>query len=366
MLFLNTLHVSAIDSYIVQNINASCNLNNNVNGIYSPNGANKNIIVDIDVPCFLKTDNFSLGDYTRYSLVYVTMNCSFEINCFGCPMSGFSIYDFNNNPCDTTGYTNNYYGIYRGSFSYRSDIFTLSKYLTYQGNDLYTLSLPFYVRGFLTDCSSYSSYTFNYKLNTTNLSIGLANSSDLQTYSSLTSDNATREAVESGNAISESIRDTQEELQETAEDTNETTHGILSSITSFFGSFFSNLIGVFVPESGYFENWFSRVDTMLSNKLGILYWPFNKIIAFFNRLSDSVSSQSNVTITFPAIEFTNVATGETYHFLDEQSVNLEYYNYRIPLSGGSPNSDLVGTNRFNSLVSIVRTFNSAVLIFGTI
>ena len=168
-----------------------------------------------------------------------------------------------------------------------------------------------------------------------------------------------------GNIQSDPIQhQLQQENNEITEDTNETTHSIFDSITDFFGSFFSNLIGVFVPDSGYFENWFSRVDTMLSNKLGILYWPFSKIIAFFNRLSDSVSSQSNVTITFPAIEFTNIATGETYHFLDAQSVNLEYYNYRIPLTGGSPNSDLVGSNRFNSLVSIVRTFNSAVLIFG--
>lgn len=176
-----------------------------------------------------------------------------------------------------------------------------------------------------------------------------------------TTDMETKRQIQQSEQV---IDNTLQEGNEIASDTNETTHSIFDSISDFFGSFFSNLIGVFVPEDGYFSNWFSRLNTLLEDKLGILYWPFSKIIAFFNRLTESVSSQSNVTITFPAIEFTNLATNETYHILDEQTVSLEYYNYRVPLSGGSPNSDLVGSNRFNSLVSIVRTFNSAVLIFG--
>ena len=75
----------------------------------------------------------------------------------------------------------------------------------------------------------------------------------------------------------EVINDTLEEANDIASDTNTTTHGIFDSITDFFGSFFNNLIGIFVPDSGSFENCFSRVDTMLSNKLGILYWPFSKL-----------------------------------------------------------------------------------------
>ena len=160
------------------------------------------------------------------------------------------------------------------------------------------------------------------------------------------------------------LNETQESIKETTEDTNETTHSIFDSISDFFGSFFSNLIGVFVPESGFFETWFSNLNQLLEDKLGILYWPFSKIIAFFTRLQNALTTENSCIITFPAIEFTNQATGETYTFLEAQQVNLETYNYRVPLSGGSDNSTLVGSNRFNSLVSIVRTFNSAALIFG--
>lgn len=156
----------------------------------------------------------------------------------------------------------------------------------------------------------------------------------------------------------------QQENNQITEDTNETTHSIFDSITDFFGSFFDNLIHVFVPEDGYFSDWFDRVNTMLTDKLGILYYPFGKIIEFFNTLNTKLNSQSSYIITFPAIEFTNRATNEIYHFTDAQQINLQNIVQNIPLRNGSANSTLVGTNRFDNLLSIIRTFNSFVLIFG--
>lgn len=152
-----------------------------------------------------------------------------------------------------------------------------------------------------------------------------------------------------------------EDLNDTSADTNQTTHSIFDSISDFFGSFFSNLIGVFVPEDGFFTTWFNNLNTMLEAKLGILYWPFAKIISFLTRCGTAFSSQGTSTdIVFPAIEFTNQATGDTYTFLSAQHINLADYNVT---TASSDNSTLVGSSGFGSLVDIIRTFNAFVIVF---
>ena len=160
----------------------------------------------------------------------------------------------------------------------------------------------------------------------------------------------------------------QEESNQIADDTNTTTHSIFDSITDFFGSFFDNLIHVFIPDDGYFEQWFSDLNTLLEDKLGVLYYPFAKVVQFFTLLNNALptTNTTSCVITFPALEFKNVATNETYHFLDAQQVDLYVFNKSFRNSSGvydTSNSSLVGTNSFGSPLAVIRLFNGIVVVF---
>lgn len=103
-----------------------------------------------------------------------------------------------------------------------------------------------------------------------------------------------------------------EALQEDTATTASNTTGILSKITEFFGSFFSNLIGVFVPEDGYFSGWFDRVNTLLSEKLGMLYAPFDLVISTLQAIYSSDSTESG--IPFPGIKWEDTWLVEPFTF----------------------------------------------------
>lgn len=92
----------------------------------------------------------------------------------------------------------------------------------------------------------------------------------------------------------------------------ETRSGILSKISDFFGSFFSNLIGVFVPENGYFSGWFDRVNTLLSQKLGMLYAPFDLVISTLQAIYSADSSETG--IPFPGIKWDDTWLVEPFTF----------------------------------------------------
>ena len=80
---------------------------------------------------------------------------------------------------------------------------------------------------------------------------------------------------------------------------NETSKGILGKITEFFASFFENLKGLFVPEDGYFSDFFTRLNDFFSEKLGMLYAPIDMFITFLNTIKDASSTESG--ITFPEL-----------------------------------------------------------------
>lgn len=149
-------------------------------------------------------------------------------------------------------------------------------------------------------------------------------------------------------------------LNETEQDTNETTHSIFDSISDFFGSFFSNLIGVFVPEDGYFTQWFNRVNTLLTDKLGILYYPFSVIIDIFTRLSTALSANQQNTCVIYIPELAITIQGQRYVFLERQSIDL--INYNIQLGGAdTSNSSMFG---LTSLIWVIRRFTSIVLVIA--
>lgn len=96
------------------------------------------------------------------------------------------------------------------------------------------------------------------------------------------------ELIESSKAIEESV-------------TSDSGGGLLATIKSWFGSFFDNLIGVFVPEDGYFSDWFDKVNTLLSEKLGMLYAPFDLLISTLQAIYDSDDTENG--IPFPGIKW---------------------------------------------------------------
>ena len=106
-----------------------------------------------------------------------------------------------------------------------------------------------------------------------------------------TSDTGTQNAINNQTNTIQEGNDIAQEGNDIAEDTN-------NKITSFFSSFFDNLIGVFVPESGFFSQWFSDLNTFMSQKLGFLWTPFDFIITFLNGVYSGSGSSS---ITFPEL-----------------------------------------------------------------
>lgn len=91
----------------------------------------------------------------------------------------------------------------------------------------------------------------------------------------------------------------QEKNNQLQKEQNETSKGILGKITDFFGSFFENLKGLFVPEDGYFSDFFTRLNDFFSEKLGMLYAPIDMFITFLNTIKDASSTDSG--ITFPEL-----------------------------------------------------------------
>ena len=90
-----------------------------------------------------------------------------------------------------------------------------------------------------------------------------------------------------------------DENNELQKEQNETSKGILGKITEFFASFFENLKGLFVPEDGYFSDFFTRLNDFFSEKLGMLYAPIDMFITFLNTIKDASSTDSG--ITFPEL-----------------------------------------------------------------
>ena len=152
----------------------------------------------------------------------------------------------------------------------------------------------------------------------------------------------------------ETIDNTLQEGNEIADDTNETTHGILDSITAFFGSFFNNLIGVFVPEDGFFTTWFNNLNTLLSQKLGVLYYPFEVIIDILTRLNTAFdTTQSNSCIIyFPEMKIR--IQGVYYVLLERQEIDLNDYNISIA-NADTSNSSMFG---MTNIIWVMRRFTS--------
>lgn len=191
----------------------------------------------------------------------------------------FSVY-FSQDRCAVLG--NNYYG--RFSIKYYSWGYNgMAAYpLSYQGANLDAFN-P------LSWASSFSSIgVINYSVYSSDVILSNTTTSDVKTQNAI---NNQTSKVEEGNQIAEQGNTIAQENSDTNKDTN-------NKITSFFSSFFDNLIGIFVPESGFFSQWFSDLNDFMSDKLGFLWSPFDFFITFLNGVYSGSGASG---ITFPEL-----------------------------------------------------------------
>lgn len=108
---------------------------------------------------------------------------------------------------------------------------------------------------------------------------------------------------------------------------NETGKGILGKITDFFGSFFENIINalksLFIPEDGYFSEFFTRLNDFFSEKLGFLYEPIELFLDFLNAIQNA-SVGASPGLTFPEIKW------EDDLIVPETHVDFSIVNEAIP------------------------------------
>lgn len=145
--------------------------------------------------------------------------------------------------------------------------------------------------------------------------------SDLSSYSQSITQTHDEALTQSSQAIEESV-------------TSETGTGLLATIKNFFGSFFSNIINsfisLFVPSSDYFSTWFENLNDLLSEKLGMLYAPFDFIISILNSVYSADTSEPS--IPFPAITWdgTTLVSAQNLKFselLGDNYSTLQGYVY---------------------------------------
>ena len=125
-------------------------------------------------------------------------------------------------------------------------------------------------------------------------------------------------AIEEGNKLQEQGNQLQEEENRLQEEANETSKNIFQKISDFFAGFFEGIINafksLFIPEDGYFSEYFGRLNDFFADKLGMLYAPIDMFISVLNGFLNA--SASDAGIPFPGIKW-----GDTY-FIEPQTVSL--------------------------------------------
>lgn len=164
------------------------------------------------------------------------------------------------------------------------------------------------------------SYSFTFSLSAGYTFGSLSTDEYVSNASTVTSDPVAQESLNNIESSSQAI--------ETSV-TSDTGGGLLATIKNFFGGFFSNLInsilGLFVPDSTYFSTWFDNLNTLLSDKLGMLYAPFDLLISTLNAVYSADTTEPG--ITFPGITWDGetVIAPYTFYF---SSLGTDFQNLR--------------------------------------
>lgn len=123
------------------------------------------------------------------------------------------------------------------------------------------------------------------------------------------------------------VNDSVEKGNKLQEEANKTSKGILGKISDFFGSFFENIINalksLFIPEDGYFSDFFNRLNDLFSEKLGFLYAPIDLFVSFLNAIQNA-SVGSSPGLVFPEIKWEDTV------LVEETAVNFDLVNEKMP------------------------------------
>lgn len=103
-----------------------------------------------------------------------------------------------------------------------------------------------------------------------------------------------------------------DDLTDTTTKIEENTSGILDAIVNLPTMIFDNLIGLFVPDENFYNEWYTNFDNMLADRLGFVYQSFDYIIDFWTTIIDAniVVTQ---TLTVPEFSYTFI-DGTVYTF----------------------------------------------------
>lgn len=134
------------------------------------------------------------------------------------------------------------------------------------------------------------------------------------------------ELAQEGNDISKQGNELAKKGNEIAQEQASTSKNIFDKISDFFAGFFNGIINalksVFVPEDGYFQDFFTRLNDFFSQKLGMLYAP----IGFFVNIMTAIGNTDAVDagIPFPGIKW------EDTYLIEPQTVSLSSYASEFP------------------------------------
>lgn len=129
---------------------------------------------------------------------------------------------------------------------------------------------------------------------------------------------------------------------------------ILSYINPFSENFFGRKIvefiidglkGLFIPEDGFFDNFFTNLKDWFSTRFGFLFYPFELILDVLNRML-------SINLGEPAFTIPNIiepSTGQT--LIVERSYNL---------------NSILENNSFKTLHDIYLVIVDAIIIFGLV
>lgn len=111
----------------------------------------------------------------------------------------------------------------------------------------------------------------------------------------------------------------QDRNNELQEEQNQTSKNIFDKISDFFAGFFDGIINafksLFIPDDGYFSDFFTRLNDFFSEKLGALYTPIDLFIRLLQAIQNA--SVGSVGIPFPGIEWDGT------YIIEPQTVNLQ-------------------------------------------
>lgn len=134
------------------------------------------------------------------------------------------------------------------------------------------------------------------------------------------------ELAQEGNDIGKQGNELAKKGNEIAQEQASTSKNIFDKISDFFAGFFNGIINalksVFVPEDGYFQDFFTRLNDFFSEKLGMLYAP----IGFFVDIMTAIGNADSVDAGIP---FPGIKWGDTY-LIEPQTVSLSSYASEFP------------------------------------